>query len=64
MAIKKNACTALKKLLTPLASEKKKILALTNSSTLPLKGQLTTLFSFIFAGLKFRENFLSTFRES
>ena len=31
---KKNACTALKKLLAPLASEKK-ILALTNSSTLP-----------------------------
>ena len=25
---------------------------------------INTLFSFIFAGLKFRENFLSTFRES
>ena len=25
---------------------------------------VTTLFSFIFAGLKFRENFLGTFRES
>ena len=27
-------------------------------------GQDSTLFSFIFAGLKFRENFLGTFRES
>ena len=34
----KNACTALKKLSAQLASEKK-IFALTNSSTLPLKGQ-------------------------
>ena len=36
MAVK-NACTALKKLPAPLASEKK-TLALTNSSTLPFKG--------------------------
>ena len=39
--LKKNACTAIKELPAPLASEKKN-LVLTNSSILPLKSQMST----------------------